>query len=282
MSRALKRSKTISVTSGKGGVGKTITTINFAINAIKFGFRVLILDGDLGLSNVDVCLGVRARYSIKDVLDGLISLKDIIVEGPLGIHLIPSGSGISSITTLTYSQKQNLLSQSHDLENDYDIILIDTGAGISDSVMHFNNVSDEVVLVTTPEPHAMTDAYALIKVLSEIKNKPLIHLLINQSRSSTESLKVFERISDVTSKFLNINIHHLGHIPYDPEVSMRILKRNIASHDMTHTFSGQAWAQTIRRLLEVNLSRNSNQTESYDLWSRIVSPQSKASFQYNI
>lgn len=264
------RPSLFSITSGKGGVGKTLTTINLALNARRNGLKVLILDGDFGLANVDVVLGLKARYNIKDVLDGHVSIRDIILEGPQGIHLIPSGSGIASLTSLSHVQKQILLDQTHSIESDYDLILIDTGAGISDSVMHFNKASDEVVVVTTPEPHAMTDAYAMIKVLSEQHPNPKIHLVINQARSIDEGTKVFARISEVALRFLQLRIYHLGHVPYDPDVPMRVLKRRVGSHDVAHTLAGQAWAQLGQKLFGTGVPKIVKKNEPVDLWQRIV------------
>lgn len=261
----------ISITSGKGGVGKTLTSIHLAMNARRRGDRVLLLDGDLGLSNVDVVLGLKARYNIKDVIDGHATLKDIILEGPYGVHIIPSGSGISSLTALSHFQKQILLDQTRDIEGAYDTIFIDTGAGISDCVMHFNRIADRVIVVTTPEPHAMTDAYAMIKVLNEQTENPSVFLLINQARSADESVKVFSRLAEVSQRFLKLKIFHLGHIPYDPDVPMRVLKRRVALSDVAHTLAGQAWAQVAQKVSNVREAKNNFVHEKLDTWHRLLS-----------
>ena len=266
----LGKPKVISVTSGKGGVGKTLTTINLALNARRNGQRVLILDGDFGLANVDVVLGLKARYNIKDVIDGHVTLSDIILDGPQGVHVVPSGSGISSLTSLSYAQKQVLLEQTQSIESAYDLLLVDTGAGISDNVMQFNVAADQVVVVTTPEPHAMTDAYAMIKVLSEQVRNPSIHLLINQAKSADEALKVFSRISEVSQRFLQLRIMQLGHVPYDPEVPMRVLKRRIGSHDIAHTLAGQAWAQLGQRLFGHSHTKSEKRHDDVDIWHRLI------------
>lgn len=240
---------TICVTSGKGGVGKTLTTVNLAVAARRLGRSVLILDGDLGLANVDVVLGLKARYNISDVLDGTAQLQDIIVSGPLGIDLIPSGSGVSSLTQLSTLQKQQILDQIGAIDRVYDLVLIDTGAGISDNVLHFNMAADQRVVVTTPEPHAMTDAYALIKVLSEEHGAKSFQLLVNQTRSPDEGVKVAERIAEVAKRFLSVKVHHLVSVPYDPAVTKSVMQRRAASEASTHTIAGQAWAEAARRLL---------------------------------
>ncbi len=264
------RPTVISITSGKGGVGKTLTSIHLAMNARRRGGRVLLLDGDLGLSNVDVVLGLKARYNIKDVIDGHASLRDIVLEGPCGVHIIPSGSGISSLTALSPIQKQIILDQTREIQDAYDTIFIDTGAGISDCVMHFNRIADKVIIVTTPEPHAMTDAYAMIKVLSEQTANPSIFLLINQTRSSEESLKVFSRVSEVSMRFLRLKIHHLGHVPYDPDVPMRVLKRRVAFNDVAHTLAGQAWTQIAQKIAGAREDSIRKSHERMDPWYRLV------------
>lgn len=261
----------ISITSGKGGVGKTLTSIHLAMNAGRRGARVLLLDGDFGLSNVDVVLGLKARYNIKDVIDGHAGLRDIILEGPHGIHIIPSGSGISSLTNLSHIQKQVLLDQTRDIESAYDTIFIDTGAGISDGVMHFNRIADKVIVVTTPEPHAMTDAYAMIKVLNEQTKSPRVFLLVNQARSAEESLKVFSRLAEVSQRFLQLKIFHLGHIPYDPDVPMRVLKRRVALNDVAHTLAGQAWAQIGQKITNTREDKPSYKLDNTDTWHRLLS-----------
>lgn len=275
------KSTVISITSGKGGVGKTLTSIHLAINARKRGSRVLLLDGDFGLSNVDVVLGLKARYNIKDVLDGHVTLQDIVLEGPFGVHIIPSGSGIASLTALTPIQKQIILDQTREIEGAYDTIFVDTGAGISDGVMHFNRIADKIIVVTTPEPHAMTDAYAMIKVLREQIKDPSIFLLINQTRSSDESLKVFARLAEVSMRFLQLRIHNLGNVPYDPDVPMRVLKRRIAIPDVAHTLAGQAWTQISQKVAGASNERNAGQRGTMDTWQRLVSGISATDYMMN-
>lgn len=244
-----KAPMTISVTSGKGGVGKTLTSVNLAVAARRMGKSVLILDGDLGLANVDVVLGLKARYNISDVIGGVASLQDIIVAGPLGIDLIPSGSGVSSLTQLSSLQKQQILDQIGTIDRAYDLVIIDTGAGISDTVLHFNMAADQIVVVTTPEPHAMTDAYALIKVLAKEHGARSFDLLVNQTRSPEEGVKIAERIAEVAKRYLDARVRHLVNVPFDPSVPKSVMQRRAASEASTHTIAGQAWAEAARRLL---------------------------------
>jgi len=259
----------VSVASGKGGVGKTLTTVNLAIAARKMGRSVLIFDADLGLANVDIVLGLKARYNIRDVIDGHAALSDIVVEGPLGIHLIPSGSGISSLTRLSPAQKQLIFDQIAQVDTTYDVLLVDTGAGISDNVIHFSRGADRIVVVTTPEPHAMTDAYALIKVLAEEHGAKSFHLLVNQTRSPDEGLKVSERIAEVAMRFLNVHVSHLGNVPHDPQVLKSVLQRRAASEQSTFTLAGQAWAQAARKLMGVSVQKSRN-ADVQDYWRSLL------------
>jgi flagellar biosynthesis protein FlhG len=267
--RTQKKPLVLSITSGKGGVGKTLTTVNFALAARNMGMQVLIFDGDLGLANVDVVLGLQARYNIRDVLDGRVELSEVIVSGPLGIQLIPSGSGISSLQQLSFVQKQCLSEQLSRLEDQFDVMLIDTGAGISDNVIHLNGSADGVVIVTTPEPHAMTDAYAMIKVLSEAKPNTCIGLVVNMTKSNAEGQKVYERISKVVEQFIGARIDFLGSVPMDGQVTRSVLLRKVISDETSHTLSGQAWNQIARSILTGTFSRD-GASGSGNFWQNLL------------
>ena len=264
-----KRPRVVTVTSGKGGVGKTLTTVHFAVAARKMGLSVLILDGDLGMANVDIVLGLQARYNIRDVLDGNVSLKEIIVDGPMGIRVIPSGSGISSLVNLSYVQKQLILSEIEKLDEQPDLLLIDTGAGISETVTHFNKAADQVIVVTTPEPHAMTDAYALTKILGEEYGVLSVGLIVNQARTADEGLKVHERLTEVAQRFLKTQISYLGHVPSDPQVQRAVMQRRAASESSTLTLAGQAWNQIARKTISNILSTTDGQDPSA-VWSSLL------------
>jgi len=266
----------VTITSGKGGVGKTLTTVNFAMAARKMGHSVMILDGDLGLANVDIVLGLQARYNIRDVLDGIVRLKDIIVEGPAGIRVIPSGSGISSLVNLTYVQKQFILEEIETLDAQPDLLLIDTGAGISTTVTHFNKAADQVIVVTTPEPHAMTDAYALTKVLGEEYGISTVGLLVNQTKSSDEGLKVHERLTEVAKRFLRTKIEFLGCVPTDPQVQRSVMQRRAASESSSLTVAGQAWNQIARRTMAALFNSCEGQSMG-NVWSSLLWSESSRS-----
>lgn len=263
-----KAPKVIAVTSGKGGVGKTLSTVHLAVAAQRMGHSVLILDGDMGLANVDVVLGLQARYNIRDVLDGHVSLQDIILTGPLGIDVIPSGSGIASLTNLSYVQQQQIIDQIPSINKTYDILFIDTGAGIASNVTHFCSIADQVLVVTTPEPHALTDAYALIKVLAESHGVKRPHLMINQTRIESEGLKSASRITEVAMRFLNVQVSYAGHVPLDPQVTRSVMQRRAASEQSTYTISGQAWSQIARKLL--GMSAPNQHADAQDFWRSLL------------
>jgi flagellar biosynthesis protein FlhG len=264
-------SNILSITSGKGGVGKTISTVNFAYLAQSMGKKTLIVDGDLGLSNVEIIMGLRPRYTIRDVLDGNARIEDVILEDASGVKVISSGSGISSLTSLTSFEKSLLKDYCKNLSQGFDYTFIDTGAGISDSVISLNSFSDNILVITTPEPHAITDAYAVIKVLSEKLSQKLFYLVVNQTRSQSEGLNVYSRLADVSNKFLGTQIVFLGSIPFDREVSLNVVRRQIPFRNISQTLSGQAWQQALYKLF--NSARDTQRQEKVklsDVWNQVI------------
>ena len=178
--RQLRPVRVLSVTSGKGGVGKTNVVTNLAISLARERQKVLIWDADLGLANIDVLLGLKPAYNIQDLLEGTRTLPEILVEGPLGIRVMPASSGVQELAHLGEGQKVRLLSELDEFDDDLDFLLIDTGAGISANVMYFNLAAQEIIVVVTPEPTSITDAYALIKVMSTRYNQKRFKILPNQ------------------------------------------------------------------------------------------------------
>ncbi|MBP5304256.1 MAG: MinD/ParA family protein [Lachnospiraceae bacterium] len=211
--------RVITVTSGKGGVGKSSVAVNLAIAFAKQGRRVIILDADFGLANVEVMLGVRPTSNLADLMFRNKSIKDIITEGPDGIGFISGGSGIQEMTNLSKEQLINLSARLTELDELSDIIIIDTGAGISDAVMEFVMASSEVLLVATPEPTSITDAYALLKTLNKktsfVKEHSKIQLIANRVGDPDEGLELYNKLSLVVGKFLDISISYLGSVPKD-------------------------------------------------------------------
>jgi len=231
------------------------------------------LDGDFGLANVDVVLGLRARYNIGDVLNSQMPLRDIVLEGPLGIRIIPSGSGLAQLADMKLVQRVQLLDMMADLAQDYDLLLIDSGAGISNNVTHLNSIADEVVVVTTPEPHALTDAYAFLKVMNESHARKNFNLIVNQTISDGQGLKVFQRIAEVTGRFLEIDLRLAGSVPKDPMVERSVMLQKAADDSITHTRSGQSWNEIGRKFLE-SLDERRNASADRN-WQDLLFPQIK-------
>jgi flagellar biosynthesis protein FlhG len=214
--------KTIAVASGKGGVGKTNIAANLAIEMKKKGRKVMILDADLGLSNIDILFQLTPRYNIQHVLSGEMNLKDIIIEGPFGIKILPASSGIQELTALDEFQRLKLLEGFDSAELDIDCLIIDTAAGISENVAFFCIAAQETVVVTSPEPTAITDAYALIKVLFTRYQEKEFRILVNMAKTPEEAFEVFRRLSLVAEKFLNISLDYIGYIPFDISVQKAV------------------------------------------------------------
>ncbi|MGC9323135.1 MAG: MinD/ParA family protein [Desulfomonilia bacterium] len=214
------QTQVLSVTSGKGGVGKTTIVVNMAVIMARKGKKVLVLDADLGLANVDVMLGLTPKRTIKHVLDGQCLLEDIILEGPEGILIIPASSGIQELVDLTPEQQLCLVNSLDYFDTDIDYMIIDTGAGISKNVMYFNAAAQRVIVVVNSEPTAITDAYALIKVLRRKYGVRRFDLIINTVRSKLEGDQVAEKLSMVCERFLgDVALEMLGSIPYDDTIT---------------------------------------------------------------
>ncbi len=208
----------IAVASGKGGVGKTNVVANLAIALQRRGKRVVVIDADLGLANLDTLLGLNPHATLRQVLRGECTLKDVLVEGPAGIRIVPASSGYEDLTQLSDGQRLTLLEQVDTLDGDFDVLLIDTGAGISANVLFFATAAQETLVVVTPEPTALTDAYALIKVLSKRYAEHAFSVLVNMARSELEARKTFTQLTRVAERFLNVSLRYAGWVPWDSEV----------------------------------------------------------------
>lgn len=209
------RTRTLSITSGKGGVGKSTITSNVAVSLANQGKKVLILDGDLGMGNIDIMFGVRSTKTILDVLNGDCDISEIIHEVHPNISLIPGGSGLMELQTLTDVQKRNLLDQVATLDLRPDYMIVDTAPGIGDNVLYLNTAVNEINIVLTPDPSSMADSYALIKVLNKYHKETRFSIICNQVKDDKEGLALFKRISDVASKFLFVSLDYKGFIPAD-------------------------------------------------------------------
>lgn len=236
--------KIISITSGKGGVGKTMTTINMALAAAKSGARVLIVDGDLGLSNVDVVMGLDPKGTLRHVLDGQMSISDIISRTSVGIDVISSGSGVTQLANMSPLSRSFLIHELSRLPDTYEFVFLDTGAGISESVLALNAISDLFVVVTTPEPHAITDAYALIKVMAEEHDRHDCALVVNQAINSEEGRRVAGRVAEVARIYCGSEVRHAGTVLNDSNLIRAILARRVGAEESMSSLCGQGWGQT--------------------------------------
>jgi flagellar biosynthesis protein FlhG len=219
--------KVISVTGGKGGVGKTNVTLGVAISMARQGKKVTVLDADLGLANVDVMLGIRPTRNLSHVLSGECELKDAMVEGPYGIKIIPATSGTQSMTELSHAQHAGLIRAFGTLEEEIDVLLIDTAAGISDMVVSFSRAAQDVMVVVCDEPTSITDAYALIKLLSREHQVQRFKIVANMVRSYREGRELFAKLTLVTERFLNVTLELVACIPLDDKVRQAVKKQKI-------------------------------------------------------
>ena len=219
--------RVFAITSGKGGVGKTAVVANIAVLLARKGKRVLILDADLGLANIDVVFGLAPNYNLNHFFSGDQELEAILVEGPLGIRILPAGSGVQRFTRLDSGQKLRLLEALDAMHNDFDFVLIDTEAGISENVTYFNTAAQEILVVTTPEPTAITDAYALMKLLSNQYHEKHFNLIVNFINSEEEALDVYRKLTMVANRYLDISIDYMGSIPRDRQMVEAIRRQKV-------------------------------------------------------
>jgi len=208
--------RTLSITSGKGGVGKTSIVTNMGLNLASGGKKVLILDGDLGMGNVDIMFGFRSRKSIHDLLEGDCEIGDVLKEVRPGLFVLPAGSGIYELQNLNQFQKRTLLDQVASLGTQFDYMIVDTAPGIDDNVLYLNAAVSEIHVVVTPDPSSLADSYALIKVLNKFHKETRFNIICNNVKDETEGLLLYKRLSDVTSKFLCVSLDYKGCIVTDP------------------------------------------------------------------
>jgi flagellar biosynthesis protein FlhG len=222
-----KKTRIITITSGKGGVGKTNVSVNMAIAYARLGKKVVVMDADLGLANVNVMLGLVPKYNLYHVMRKQKTMKDIQEETEYGISIVAGASGLSKIANLTDDERENFINELGSLSN-ADIIIIDTSAGVSKNVLDFIITADDAIIITTPEPTAITDAYGITKIIaSEMMDKTEIglKLVVNRAKSAEEAKKVADRMINIAGQFLNLKIEYLGFIYDDPVVSQAVLKQ---------------------------------------------------------
>lgn len=248
--------RVIAVTSGKGGVGKTSFSVNLAIQFSKKGKRVVIIDADFGLSNVEIMLGIRPEYNMADLIYNDKNIDDIITKGPLDIGFISGGSGVQDMVNLDKEQIRVMISKLVRLDTLADVIIIDTGAGISDTVLEFVLSSPEVVIVATPEPTSITDAYSLLKTVNRNKDftavDKKIQIVSNRVGSKEEGKEIYEKLNMVSTKFLNIQMEYLGAIMQDSNASKAVIEQKPVSLAFPNSVSTRCYQEISNKMLELD------------------------------
>ncbi len=220
-----KPTKVIAITGGKGGVGKTNISVNLGLYLSSLGRRVMILDADLGLANVDVMLGLKVQRNLKHVLSGDCDLRDIVVTGPSGIQIVPASSGTQRMAELDPAEHAGIIRAFSDFGQNLDYLLVDTSAGISDNVVSFTRAAQDVLMVVCDEPTSITDAYALMKVLNRDHKIDRFKIVANMVRTPQEGRDIFAKLSMVTDKFLDVMLEYVGSVPFDENVRKAIKKQ---------------------------------------------------------
>jgi flagellar biosynthesis protein FlhG len=267
--RIPQRTRTVSITSGKGGVGKTTVVCNLAWALAQQGRRVLILDGDLGMANVDIFFGTKTNGSLLDVLQGTKSVDEVLTPLAPGIDLISGGSGLVELNRMSVFERRALVESVMDLEYRYDDLLIDTAPGISDNVLYMNAAADSIGLILTPDPASLTDSYALIKVLNKEFREDRFSIICNQVRDEAEGLHLYSRFTEVVNRFLSIGLDYWGSIPADPLLRKATqMQRLILRQDPSNQAS--ASLQSIAHHLQRSAEQNNTLESSPLFWEQVM------------
>lgn len=259
----------IAISGGKGGVGKTMFTTNLALSCADLGKRVLVIDGDLGLSNVDVLLNLRPRASIDNVLAGECRLSDIVMNVTTSLDVIPASSGHLRVPELSHLHKLMLLDQVDELETNYDLVLIDTSAGVSHTVQYWAASAARVAILVTPEPTSLADGYATMKILNETTRENRFSLIVNMAQNHLESMSVYERFSSVAEEFLGVHVSLMGTILFDQSVRSSIMQRTPLVRSFPFSKAAQSVSQIAAQLNENNDAGSAKGTAQF-FWKRMI------------
>jgi flagellar biosynthesis protein FlhG len=243
-----KMIKVIAVTGGKGGVGKTNVSLNLAVALAEQGKKVMVLDADLGLANVDVMLGLRAEKNLSHVLSGECELDDVIIYGPKGIGIIPATSGSQAMVELDQAQHAGLIRAFSEMRTEFDILIVDTAAGITDMVLSFSRAAQDVVAVVCDEPASITDAYALIKLLSRDHGVFRIKVVANMVRNLREGQELFAKLTRVTDRFLDVALELSAIIPFDENVRRSVRKQKLVVEQFPQSPSSLAYKKLANKV----------------------------------
>lgn len=274
----VKRSKptarVITVTSGKGGVGKSNTAINLAIQFRKMGKKVIILDADFGLANIEIMFGAVPKHNMSDLIYQGKGIKDIITWGPMDVGFISGGSGIAGLSNLNRDYLTYIIQNLSELDEITDVIIVDTGAGISDSVLEFLVASGEIILVTTPEPTSITDSYSLLKALNGHprfqRENTTIQMLANRVESVSEGEGLFQKLDVVVSRYLKLPISYLGAVPQDPHLAKAVMQQLPVSIKDPQSKSAQAYEEVAAKLMKQREGQNTQKRGVAAFFSHII------------
>lgn len=266
----VSQTKTVSVTSGKGGVGKSTLVANMSLSLAQQGKNVLILDGDLGMANIDIMYGIRSSGSVEQVLTGQRSLEEIMVEVAPNVSLIPGGSGVYGLQNLSIMQRKILLDQVNSLEKHFDVMFIDTASGIDDNVLSLNSAAQEILVVLNPDPASLTDAYALVKVMYKKFNETRFSVVSNMVADEREGLQTFKRLSDVAQKFLNVSLDYKGFIPADGDLRRATKAQQLVIRELPRSASSLAIRNLSEKLSGSGAFANPKGGMQF-FWERLVS-----------
>ena len=251
--------RVIAVTSGKGGVGKTNLVGNMAVALSRMGKRVVIIDADVGLANIDIIFNLRPEYNIRHIINSQKTLNQVMVTSDHGIKILPGGSGFAELTQLNEGEKLNLLSEFETLSDQADIIFVDNGAGISSNVLYFNSACDECIVIATREPTSITDAYAMMKILSGEYGTKYFKLIVNMVDSAAQAKKVYASLSAALDKYLNnVVLEYTGHIPFDQHLPTAVQKRGLVMDNFPDSMAAKAIEDIALKLGNTPERTNSN------------------------
>lgn len=248
--------KVIAVSSGKGGVGKTNVSVNIGASLSKMGKKVMILDADLGLANIDIMLGLHPKYNISHVLNGERELSEIIVDGPADLRIIPASSGISAMAGLSAVENAGIIRAFSDLTERVDVLIVDTAAGLDNSVVSFCKAAQDVIIVVCDEPASITDAYALIKVLNTEHHIEKFRILSNMAKNMQEGRMLFNKIMMVTDKFLDVSLDFLGSVPMDNYLKQAVQKQSPVSIRYPGSESAKAFQKMAEKIAKWPIPKN--------------------------
>lgn len=245
--RPAKPVQVLAIASGKGGVGKTSISVNLSTAMAMSGKQVMLLDGDLGLANVDVMLGLQPSYNLAHVLDGQCSLEDTILQGPAGLMVVPASSGKKNMAELTRAENAGLIRAFSELSRPIDVMVIDTAAGIADSVITFTQAAQEVIVVICNDPASLTDAYALIKVLNRDHGVERVQVLANMVQNLTEAKEVYESLRRVAERFLDVTLNFMGFVPQDEWLKRAVRRQQPVVQAYPNCASALAFMQLAKK-----------------------------------